>query len=416
MALAFLLGTTLLVVVLGLAKAGPENKAERERRTMEALVKARDALIGYALNATWPGSLPCPDQNNDGDSEFPNAPPSGSNCPTYVGRFPFKSTSIGIGDLRDSSGERLWYALSSNYRPHIGSIPTSETSGQLSVIGTIPSSDVIAVIIAPGAALPGQNRSPPETILPPLINPNKTDYLERLNADTNELQYEAAIEADDFNDRILVITRDMLMPLVQRRIAKEALNCLQAFAGVSGNRYPWAAQIIDTSDVFDMSGQEYGRFPTTIANSLNDLGLDPATPWLTPACAPALSNAATRNKWKLQIFYHVASNYTPPVSPSGCPLSGPGCLTVTTTYGSATRVVVAVMVAGRALPTGTPQSRLTPANQSVAANYLETDSGSGINNSDLIGQYAKAKQVSTGSTPFNDVTVCIDETSSTVCH
>src|ERR1700675_860066 len=86
---------------------------ERDQKTTAALAQAKDALIGRAASDNnRPGSLPCPDTNNDGSAELF----VGNNCPSYIGRLPWRT--LGLPDLRDSSGERLWYALSSTLRDH----------------------------------------------------------------------------------------------------------------------------------------------------------------------------------------------------------------------------------------------------------------------------------------------------------
>src|SRR5574340_1734267 len=124
---------------------------ERDKITNAALAQAKDALIGYAAkHATRPGALPCPDIFNTG-----NAPGlSGNNCQSYIGRLPWKS--LGLTDIRDGSGERLWYALSPNFRnlnPPTGPVLNSDTPGQITVIGTLPSTTAIAIIFAPGSAV-----------------------------------------------------------------------------------------------------------------------------------------------------------------------------------------------------------------------------------------------------------------------
>jgi len=84
-------------------------KIETDKKTIYALAQARDALIGYAAGLNYsgterPGNLPCPDANDNGSGE--------SSCDTpasRVGRLPWKT--LGLPDLRDGYGERLWYAV-----------------------------------------------------------------------------------------------------------------------------------------------------------------------------------------------------------------------------------------------------------------------------------------------------------------
>ena len=174
-----LLGIVVIGVLLTIARSSAEA-VERDKRTIEALAKAKEALIAYAVSvqpdtsAKRLGDLPCPDLNNDGDTTLPEA-----TCTTSIqriGRLPWKK--LGIGDLRDGNGERLWYALSANFqRTTVNQCPivggpgclNSETPGTISVRdsrgnilhdGTTAANDptvvptgAIAVIFSPGPVL-----------------------------------------------------------------------------------------------------------------------------------------------------------------------------------------------------------------------------------------------------------------------
>src|SRR5688572_16802996 len=117
--------------------------------TSAALAQAKVALIGRAaLDQTIPGSLPCPDTDNDGSAELF----AGNDCPSYVGRLPWRT--LGLPDLRDGNGERLWYALSPNFRDHsTGGALNSSTAGTLSVAGTQPAAGLAAIVFAPGSVV-----------------------------------------------------------------------------------------------------------------------------------------------------------------------------------------------------------------------------------------------------------------------
>jgi hypothetical protein len=117
-AVLLLLGVSALIYTL----ATPANRTiESDRITAAALAQAKDALIGRAAaDDNRPGSLPCPDfdngtinplnTSNDGTADLLN----GIECPSYIGRLPWRT--LGLPDLRDGSGERLWYALSRAFR------------------------------------------------------------------------------------------------------------------------------------------------------------------------------------------------------------------------------------------------------------------------------------------------------------
>jgi hypothetical protein len=223
LALVILVLGSLYGLMQGLSEATAQNK--REDHDQAVLRQARDALIAYsALRPNRPGALPCPDANNDGDSE-------GAACglpSTRTGRLPWRT--LGLPDLRDSAGETLWYAVSRCFleRPYgtdLADCPNgyrinSDLRGGLSVTGLAPQNEVVAIIFAPGAALGGQDRSPAGSL-------NPANYLEGENGDaTNDLfaTLTACVGADcpggPFNDKVLVIRAQDLFPVVENMVAK----------------------------------------------------------------------------------------------------------------------------------------------------------------------------------------------------
>ncbi|MCF8179303.1 MAG: hypothetical protein K9J74_12400, partial [Sulfuritalea sp.] len=173
----------------------PERQRERaQQQTGEALLQAREALIGYALrfreeqaaedadavgedDQTMYGYLPLPDlgsthNNNTGcTSEGCDAANFSGNGleVTVIGRFPW--SKLGTGPLRDSNGECLWYAVSGSHQRIQRHSPMNwDTLSQLDVVianGTAAMASAItsahdrpiAVIFSPGPPLPGQDRS-----------------------------------------------------------------------------------------------------------------------------------------------------------------------------------------------------------------------------------------------------------------
>ncbi|MGA8863470.1 MAG: hypothetical protein WB444_06645, partial [Gallionella sp.] len=230
-------------------------QTERDKTTADELAQARDALIGRAVSdANLPGGLPCPDSTGNGSSDLF----SGNDCPNYIGRLPYKT--LGLPDLRDGSGEELWYALSPNFRdqtptPHV---INSNTLGTLTISGTTTASNVIAIVFAPGAALSGQSRSTTQTAgcthlknSPVVANSLcPTNYLDGSNnilstAGSINSTYQAAAASSAFNDQMIYITHDQLLQPVEMRIAREVKNCLDTYAASSSGRYPWAAMDSD---------------------------------------------------------------------------------------------------------------------------------------------------------------------------
>ena len=150
----------------------------------------------------------------------------------------------------------------------------SDTPGQLTVTGTQPATDVVAIIFAPGEPLPTQNR---------VASPNTVaSWLEGENAN-GDVTFDAAAPSSTFNDRLLVITRDMLMPAVEQRVARQARRCLENFAAGAGGRYPFAAPMSDVTAYDDgilpqpgpppiYTTTNYGRIPSTLAATNAALG------------------------------------------------------------------------------------------------------------------------------------------------
>lgn len=167
--------------------------AQREKITGDALVQARDALMGYVAqyreyqlttgtdNAVY-GYLPMPDlgesQNRNSDLGLPcategcaklnNAGVSAAN--TYIGRFPWRT--LGLPPLRDGYGECLWYIVSGSHKAlenagtmnwdtlgHIDIVVADGTAALKSTLASKPHDRPVAIIFSPGPPLPGQNRA-----------------------------------------------------------------------------------------------------------------------------------------------------------------------------------------------------------------------------------------------------------------
>ncbi|HUL92083.1 MAG TPA: ubiquitin-activating E1 FCCH domain-containing protein [Burkholderiales bacterium] len=250
---------TAFLISIGLNRSQAELLSEREDRNMSALRQAKAALIAYAASEEWqlykalpavppaayyqPGALPCPDKNDDGDADCVGAgiTPTSS----IIGRLPWKT--LGVDDLRDASGERLWYALSWNFRKLQGGSPptviNSDTQGQLNVTGTAPINNVVAVLFAPGESVLNQTR--PSNPANPAHN-SPANYLEGfdLSDPVNYVFTSNARPSDTFNDRLLVITQAELMaavePVVAARIERDVKPYLNSYASASQwGRFPF---------------------------------------------------------------------------------------------------------------------------------------------------------------------------------
>ena len=288
---------------------------ERDKVTADALAKAKDALIGRAVaDGTSPGSLPCPDTNDDGSAELL----AGSNCPSYIGRLPWKT--LGLPDLRDSAGERLWYALSPNFRKLAGTVPiNSDTQGNLTITGTSPASSIVAIIFAPRSALPSQNQSRSDTATAACTTDGKTEaqslcatnYLEGTNAtSTSNINFLTSASSDTFNDQLITITHDQIMTPVEMRISREVRNCLDEYAAADGSKYPWAAPVSDTTTYTSTQATLFGRIPNTpsTATSTTDPNIATVSNALTQLLAGISAVSANPNAAN-QAALTTTSNY-----------------------------------------------------------------------------------------------------------
>ena len=197
-----------------------------------ALNQAKQALLFYAMNypelranpGKGPGFLPCPDRNNDGRPETNCASGTG----TTLGRLPFRI--LGLDDPRDSTGERLWYALSPNFKNTQANqaVINSETPGQLTVDGT---RGVVAIVMAPGSPVGNQYARPSN---------NPVDYLEADNAYVDDGIFSAAAG----NDQLAVISRAELMAVVEQRVINE-IRAILARYRAEHSAYPWLTPFAD---------------------------------------------------------------------------------------------------------------------------------------------------------------------------
>jgi hypothetical protein len=242
-------------------------KSDRYRITTEALAKAKEALIARSVaDDNRPGSLPCPDTDDDGDAELF----AGNACPSYIGRLPWRS--LQLADLRDASGERLWYVLSPSHRDHPAAQPiNSNTVGQISLTGTAAASGALAVVIAPGAVLTRVDGVSQSRSCPANCN-NALHYLDRAGAIDNAVAsatHVSALESPAFNDRLLAILPDDIMPLVEKRAAREVASRISslysAWQTATGRGfYPWAAPFVDPGNPgTGLDGRLHGLLPVT---------------------------------------------------------------------------------------------------------------------------------------------------------
>lgn len=123
--------TAAVTTTFGTTSAG----SRQSTKTSTALAQAKQALISRAASdANHPGSLPCPDAvTNIAGNNVPNDGIAdllaGQSCPSSIGHLPWRT--LGLPDLRDADGERLWYMLAPAYQDSPSKVINPGTSGQI---------------------------------------------------------------------------------------------------------------------------------------------------------------------------------------------------------------------------------------------------------------------------------------------
>jgi hypothetical protein len=308
--------------------------------TTRAMAQVKEALIGWSAARTpivgsenrRPGELPCPDNDNTGTD-------SGSCVAGAIGRVPWRS--LGIPEPKDSSGETLWYAIAGPFRNYgMSTTPiTSNTQGNLTVYldssSATMTSQAIAVIFAPGAALGTQDRSTTAaacattgtTIARNLCAENYLDTVAGINNATPFLNltppsFIQAGRSGTFNDRVLAITNADLMPLVEQRVAREMISLLNQYRAATatsalypGGVYPWADLSDGNSNAVPILGAyNRNRFPCGTASPTAwgavPSGGTTATPvlpnWLKDVAALGDTKCSGLTGWNNVVYYAVS--------------------------------------------------------------------------------------------------------------
>lgn len=314
-----------------------EIQADNIQKTQNDLRHAKQALIGYALS-NWRtaggagklGKLPCPDyksalEDGEQDGNCGNAYANG------IGYLPWRT--LGIDVSKDSSGSCLLYAVSPAYKTSPAAALNPESYGQIKTVdsagnqqqGAIPNERLVAIIIAPGNALPGQARLNDPNIKCGSYYSNDIVDLVTAYMDDDGITDNASIASsanntiDEFvhkysesetlaailNDRLITISYDEIwVPLLKdlesdnffdtkmRNLTEALAMCLAEYANYNDNFFnpldkkslPWPAAL-------DLNNNEYrnsysyddnaddtkghaGRLPYQILNSNATIGND----------------------------------------------------------------------------------------------------------------------------------------------
>lgn len=263
----------LLAILASLAAIGTGTRSgalERERATERALAQAREALLAYAAERpitteVGPGYLPCPDTDDDGWAEATCGSLSGHlGQAERLGRLPWKT--LGLPDLRDGHGERLWYAVSTRHKgllncaasrecrdltpaSALGTITVRDAGGALVHDGTITAAQraadggAAAVVIAPGPPIERLDGRQQRRECARGDCGDPANYLDLAPGGAGGEDNAAFVDRsrDGFiagpvaapggaiavNDRVVAIGYADLMPRVMARVALELAQCLR---------------------------------------------------------------------------------------------------------------------------------------------------------------------------------------------
>jgi hypothetical protein len=372
----------LMVVGLGIAGAilaGFSRHAldlYREQQTQNALNQAKQMILADALSKRGnafvrPGEFFCPDRDAPSTAGYGQSGqgvgiPACIAAATRIGRIPWQSYVS--EELRDSSGEPLWMAVVDNFQERRTTPLNSDTAPAswfqaAANNGSQPLSSaadpVVAVILAPGAALSGQNRSSAAQ----QTNPNNYFECNRttltgacLAAPNNYANYDLsqgrfldgprrdASNNPTLNDRLVVIRRSELLVPLERRAAKEYQQLFELWATQVGSKrlLPIPANLLDVGLPFPAKADDAGctqagvatLLPSTCAPDLTicrgrpprsieltGVGLPASAAYLAnpinqPASMPSLAvwqgvltkyDWLYRNRWEQLFFYTVAN-------------------------------------------------------------------------------------------------------------
>lgn len=233
--LAFLMATSVLVISNYSIDKG---KIAYEKRTSMALAKAKEALLAYAVSfyendanhTGLYGFLPCPETTTSANGEGHESLTCLARYYHSIGRLPWKS--LRIEPLKDGAGECLWYAISGGYKNgstrsymHNEDTPgffiINDENGNV-ITGGAPEDRIVAVIIAPGSKLAGQNRLAATPGLPCKVAFNlvvASEYLE-----TNGVIDNASLDSVDGIDNLIKPTSQLNNPNINDQIITISQN------------------------------------------------------------------------------------------------------------------------------------------------------------------------------------------------
>lgn len=376
-----------------------QTETSRAAQSGDLMVIAKNALVGYAASyhereteRVW-GYLPCPDTNNDGvhNTSFADCPNNPSQ--TVIGRLPYQT--LGLPDLRDHTGECLWYVVSASHNamntaPGMnwdlrGNLKIVDKDGRVLADPDDADGGAVAAIIAPGPPLAGQNRVAGNLRCSGDATNTFNNWLEGNTAYSSPaagtvVLRQGEVGSPDHNDRIVWITaRELYAPIARRSdllgtMLEDLRTCFTSFANLplpasayqiaNGAGDPKLTMLADGID------QVLGATSSTAACS-----------WYssTTSFSPNLWK-----HWKDHIRYVVCNDRTP-------------CLNVTPSVGPCTG---ALLFAGRTMD-GAPRT----AAEKTVAGYFKGDNNTSLGGTDTTFSGAATYNP---DNPAQDLALCLN--------
>ena len=310
------LGATWLLVsaLKGAASRSAQNRQDNAR----VLAEAKQALAGWQIRQAIetgernPGRLPCPEA--PAYIGTANEGIAAGNCTLpAVGRLPWRT--LGLPQLRDASGEPLWYVVSAGWALQtVSSTLTinSDSLGQLTLDGS--ANAAVALVIAPGPAL--EIPSPPPSGCTArsqsrtALLPDFRDYLECENANADG-SFATGGPADYFNDQVLAVTtRDLLPGLeaaIAKRIEREIVPQLKTLYASDD----WGAAVTLNNPVFPFPAQFYTSTPPTTFQGVygSNKGLLPVS-YYAASCGVDPACSSTFVSWTTPVVSKISGSGT----------------------------------------------------------------------------------------------------------
>ncbi|MBC8209937.1 MAG: hypothetical protein H8E21_02640, partial [Gammaproteobacteria bacterium] len=299
-----LIGMGAFVVEGYMQNIAKEVQQKQYHKNQIILEEAKAALLQYAynyaeitrndVNPKGPGRLPCADTDNDGQSN------TAFGACTSIGRFPWAEPNLNTSDLRTTSGERLWYAVSTGFATNVpggidvnsdstGTITIKDQSGNVIYDGN--GAGVAAIIIAPG---PPINRAgtPQDRSVSNADDPfdstadtdpgiiNASAYLDLIGTQDNATLTHG--DSDDgfiigsignsassliVNDQMIFITADEVIAMAEKAVLQAYKNAIEEYLANTGGVYPRLFNYVTNNlESFTSGVTNIGRIPSIFSN------------------------------------------------------------------------------------------------------------------------------------------------------